>query len=103
STSQNKFNYNTHSTMNLNSINNTAPTVSSGTKTVINPSFTATFTRLLFKVVNAPQKTIPANLAPYFGPTGFTCTNATAKKHLKNYEFLILPNGTSTKNCGFAQ
>jgi hypothetical protein len=87
----------------LNSINGTAPTVGTGKATVINPAFTATFTRVLFEVVNSPtQGTIPANLAPYFGPTGFTCTNATAKKDLKNYGFLVLPAGTTAGHCGFA-
>lgn len=100
---QNKFGCNTHGTMVLNSINGTAPTTGTGTGTTINPAFTATFTRLLYDVVNAPQGTIPSSLAKYFGPTGFTCTNATAKKHLKNYGFLNLPNGHALGDCGFAQ
>ena len=100
---QNKFGCNTHGTMVLNSINGTAPTVGIGGKTTINPAFTATFTRLLFDVVNAPAGTVPASLKSYFGPTGFTCTSAVAKKHLKSYGFLILPNGTATGDCGFAQ
>jgi ABC-type phosphate transport system substrate-binding protein len=100
---QNLFGCDTHGTMVLNSINGTKPTVGTGTGTVINPGFTATFTRLLFEVVNSAQGTIPAHLAPYFGPTGFTCTNATAKKDLKNYGFLVLPNGSGPGHCGFAQ
>ena len=101
--SQNKFGCNTHGTMNLNNINGTAPTTGVGGKTTINPGFTPTFTRLLFIVVNAPQGTVPASLKSYFGPTGFTCTGALAKKHLKSYGFLVLPNGTSAGDCGFAQ
>jgi hypothetical protein len=101
--SQNVFGCNTHGTMALDDINGTAPTVGTGGSTVINPAFTPTFTRLLYDVVNAKQGTIPANLAKYFGPTGFTCTNATAKKHLRNYGFLVLPNGTAAGDCGFAQ
>jgi len=100
---QNMFGCNTHGTMVLNSINGTAPTVGIGGRTTINPAFTATFTRLLFDVVNAPAGTVPASLKSYFGPTGFTCTSAVAKKHLKSYGFLILPNGTATGDCGFAQ
>jgi ABC-type phosphate transport system substrate-binding protein len=101
--SQNLFGCDTHGTMVLNSINGTKPTLGTGTGTVINPSFTATFTRLLFEVVNSPQGTIPAYLKPYFGPSGFTCNSATSTKDLKNYGFLKLPSGTSPGDCGFAQ
>jgi len=100
---QNMFGCNTSGTMKLNSINSTAPTLGTGANTRINPGFTPTFTRLLFIVVNAPQGTVPANLKSYFGPTGFTCTGPLAKKHLKSYGFLVLPNGTSAGDCGFAQ
>ena len=97
------FGCNTHGTMVLNKINGTAPTKGTGTSTVINPGFTATFTRILFEVVNANQGTIPASLAKYFGPTGFTCTNATAKTDLKHYGFFVLPNGTGPGDCGSSQ
>ena len=100
---QNMFGCNTSGTMKLNSINSTAPTLGTGANTRINPGFTPTFTRLLFIVANAPQGTVPASLKSYFGPTGFTCTGALAKKHLKSYGFLVLPNGTSAGDCGFAQ
>ena len=100
---QNMFGCNTSGTMKLNSINSTAPTLGTGANTRINPGFTPTFTRLLFIVVNAPQGTVPASLKSYFGPTGFTCTGALAQKHLKSYGFLVLPNGTSAGDCGFAQ
>jgi len=46
--------------------------------------------------------TIPAKLAPLFGPTRFTCTNAAAKLDLKNYGFAVLPAGTSPGDCGSA-
>jgi ABC-type phosphate transport system substrate-binding protein len=100
---QNLFGCNTHGTMALDSINGTAPTVGTGKSTTINPGFSATFTRLLFEVVNATQGTIPASLAKYFGPTGFTCSSAKAKTDLKNYGFLVLPSGSSAGDCGFAQ
>jgi len=87
----------------LNKINGTAPTMGTGTGTTINLNFTPGFTHLLFEVVNAPQGTIPAHLQPYFSPTGFTCTNSTAKAHLKDYGFLVLPNGSGPGDCGFAQ
>jgi ABC-type phosphate transport system substrate-binding protein len=99
----NLFGCNTRGSMMLNDINGTAPTVGTGKGTTINPAFTSTFTRLLFEVANAPQGTVPASLAPLFGPSGFTCTNSTAKLDLKNYGFLVLPNGTSPGDCGFAQ
>jgi ABC-type phosphate transport system substrate-binding protein len=99
---QNLFGCNLHGTMALDSINGTAPTVGTGKSTTINPGFTAGFTRPLFEVVNAPQGTVPSNLAPLFGPTGFTCTSSTAKTDLKNYGFLVLPAGTAPGDCGSA-
>ena len=67
----------------------------------VNPKFTATFTRLVFEVVNAPQGTIPASLKKYFGPTGFTCS-AKGKTDLQNYGFLALPAGATAGHCGAA-
>jgi ABC-type phosphate transport system substrate-binding protein len=102
---QNKFGCNTSGTMVLNSINGTKPTLGTGTGTVINPAYTATFTRLLYEVVNQPagNGTIPANLKPYFGPTGFTCNSLTSRKDLKAYGFLVLPKGGGPGQCGFSQ
>jgi ABC-type phosphate transport system substrate-binding protein len=100
--SQNLFGCNTHGTMVLNKINSTAPTTGSGANTRINPGFTATFTRLLFEVVNAPAGTIPASLKSYFGPTGFTCNSAKSSTDLRNYGFLVLPKGGGPGTCGFA-
>ena len=102
-TGKNMFGCDLHGTMVLDNLNGTAPTTGSGLKTKINPAFTATFTRLLFEVVNAPQGTIPTALKGYFGPTGFTCNSLTATKDLHNYGFLALPKGTSPGDCGFAQ
>jgi ABC-type phosphate transport system substrate-binding protein len=98
---QNRFGCNTHGTMNLNKINGTSPTVGTGSSTKVNPKFTATFTRLVFEVVNAPKGTIPASLKKYFGPTGFTCS-ARGKTDLQNYGFLALPAGTTAGHCGAA-
>jgi len=102
-TGKNMFGCDLHGTMVLDNLNGTAPTTGSGLKTKINPAFTATFTRLLFEVVNAPQGTVPTALKGYFGPTGFTCNSLTATKDLHNYGFLALPKGTSAGDCGFAQ
>ncbi len=100
--SQNKFGCATAGTMVLNKINGTLPTTGSGANTRINPGFTATFTRLLFVVVNAPAGTIPASLKSYFGPTGFTCNSAKSSTDLRNYGFLVLPKGGGPGTCGFA-
>jgi hypothetical protein len=99
---QNLFGCDTHGTMVLNNINKTAPTVGSGSSTKINPAFTVTFTRQVFDVVTAPQGTVPASIAKYFGRTGFTCTNAIAKTDLRNYGFRVLTPGTTAGHCGAA-
>jgi ABC-type phosphate transport system substrate-binding protein len=109
---QNLFGCNTHGVMQLNKVNGTAPTkpfplTNSSSNPVVNPGFTPTFSRLLFEVVpfstaSGNVNHIPSYLAPLFGPKGFTCTNATAKKDLANYGFRVLPTSTSNKagTCG---
>ena len=109
---QNAFGCDTRGTMVLNEINGTAPTkpwplTNSTTNPVINPSYTSTFSRLLFDVV--PYSTasgnvnhIAPNLAAIFGPKGYVCTNSTAIKDLKNYGFEVLPPATGNQagDCG---
>jgi ABC-type phosphate transport system substrate-binding protein len=102
---QNLFGCNTHGTMVLNEVNGTAPTTPfpltpTTTKAVINAGFTSAFQRFLFEVLNSPEFSIPAYLQKYFSPTGYVCTNATAKKDLQNYGFLVLPAGTAAGDCG---
>jgi ABC-type phosphate transport system substrate-binding protein len=109
---QNLFGCDEHGVMQLNKINGTAPTkpfplTNSSTGAVVNPGFTSTFSRLLFEVVPFSTATgnvnhIPPYLAPLFGPKGFTCTNATAKKDLLSYGFRVLPTSTTNKagTCG---
>jgi ABC-type phosphate transport system substrate-binding protein len=109
---QNLFGCDEHGAMQLNKINGTAPTkpfplTNSSKHPVINPGYTPTFSRLLFEVVPFSTATgnvnhIPPYLAPLFGPKGFTCTNATAKKDLLSYGFRVLPTSTSNKagTCG---
>jgi hypothetical protein len=103
---QNLFGCNTHGTMLLNRINNTSPTVGSGGNTKVNPKFTSTFTRFVYDVVDNPpgvtKPVVPPAIAKYFGPTGFSCTNTTAKNDLKKYGFLVLPPGTTLGHCGAA-
>jgi ABC-type phosphate transport system substrate-binding protein len=100
---QNLFGCNTHGTMVLKQINGVAPTTGSGTSTVINSSFPATFQRTVFEVVPFDPNTsdhIPGsesgapggvNLEPIFGASGFVCSNSRAKADLKNYGFLVTP------------
>jgi ABC-type phosphate transport system substrate-binding protein len=104
----NLFGCNTHGTLVVNPIT-VGGTASNPTtpfpptkKSTINLSFDPSFLLLVYEVVNAPKGTIPAKLAPYFGPTGYTCTNSTAKADLKNYGFAVLPAGTAPGNCGSA-
>jgi len=104
----NLFGCNIHGTLVLNPINDNG-TVSNPTtpfpptkKSTINSGFDPTFTYPLSEVVTAPAGTLPASLAPLFGPTGFTCTNPTAKADLKHYGYLVLTAGTSPGDCGSA-
>ena len=111
SKSQNLFGCDTHGTMALNKINGTAPTkpfplTNTSKNPVINKGFTAGFQRTLFEVVRSPESggvgSIPSYLKPFFGPTGWTCTNAKAKTDLQHYGFLVLPAGTTAGHCGSA-
>jgi ABC-type phosphate transport system substrate-binding protein len=100
---KNLFGCDTHGTMVLKQINGVAPTTGSGAKTVINPSFPATFQRIVFEVTPFDPATtdhIPGaesgapggvNLEALFGASGFVCKNAAAKTDLKNYGFLVTP------------
>ena len=99
---KNLFGCNTHGTMVLKQINGVAPTTGTGTGTVINSSFPATFQRTVFEVVpydpatsdHIPGATSPVggvNLEAIFGASGFVCTSSTAKADLKNYGFLVTP------------
>jgi len=104
----NLFGCNIHGTLLLNPINDNG-TVSNPTtpfpptkQSTINSGFDRAFTYPLSEVVTAPQGTVPASLAPLFGPTGFTCTNSTAKADLKHYGYLVLPAGTAPGYCGSA-
>ena len=96
---KNLFGCNTHGTMVLKQINGVAPTTGTGSGTVINASFPATFQRTVFEVVpydpatsdHIPGATSPVggvNLEAIFGASGFGCTNTT---DLKNYGFLVTP------------
>lgn len=113
----NLFSCDTHGTMLLNMVNHTAPTKPfplpakcGKTCPVVNPKFTANFTRSLFVIVPFPKKStsqvngIPKYLLAFFGPKGFTCTSKTAKRDLMNYGFVVFPAGSKTghtiNHCG---
>jgi ABC-type phosphate transport system substrate-binding protein len=102
---QNLFGCDKHGTMVLDKINGTNPTTpypltNTSKGAVINAGFTSTFQRFLYEVVVSTQPSLPSYLVPYFGSTGFVCTNSTAKKDLKNYGFLVLPAGAAAGDCG---
>jgi ABC-type phosphate transport system substrate-binding protein len=109
---QNLFGCDTHGTMSLNKVNNTNPTTpfpltNTSKNVVINTKFTATFQRLLFEVVpfstaSGNVRHIASNLAKFFGPKGYVCSNKTAITDLKNYGFRVLPTATTNKagTCG---
>jgi ABC-type phosphate transport system substrate-binding protein len=110
-TGQNLFGCNTHGTMVLDKINGTAPSkpfplTNTSKNPVVNPGFTAGFKRTLFEVVRSPESggvgTIPSYLKPFFGPTGWVCTNATAHTDLQHYGFIALKAGTAAGDCGSA-
>ena len=104
----NLFGCNIHGTLVLNGITGSGGVTNPTTpfpptkQSTINAGFDHTFTYPLSEVVSAPQGTVPASLAPLFGPTGFTCTNSTAKADLKHYGYLVLPAGTAPGDCGSA-
>ncbi len=99
--SQNEFGCDTHGTMVLNSISGTPPTSPfplpskcATTCPIVNKDFTAVMTRSLYVVVPfGSDNGIPTNLAPLFGPSGFTCS-AAAKPILQDYGFIVFPKGT---------
>ena len=93
---QNKFGCDTHGNMVLRSINGTAPTTGTGTKTVINAHFSAKFVRNVFVVVRwaSTANNIPKYLQPFFSSAtkhGWVCGNSRAHQDLINYGFLPTP------------
>jgi|SRR5215469_2538751 len=96
---QNLFGCNTHGNMVLRNIDGTVPTTGTGTKTVINSSFSPSFIRTVFEVVRFSSSTanhIPSNLEKFFASStntvkGWVCTNSTAKTDIRNYGFLTTP------------
>lgn len=96
---QNKFGCNADGALVLNKINNTSPIINTGTTSnpnfVTNPKFTGSFIRTLYDVVryNSSAATFHENAAEaaFFGPKGYYCTNAAAKKDLVSYGFMTTP------------
>lgn len=95
---QNKFGCDTHGAMLLRNVNGTKPTTGTGSKTVINPKFSANYVRTVYDVVRfaKTRDNIPGYLEPFFASAfaktkGWTCSSATAKQDLINYGFLPTP------------
>ncbi len=90
---KNRFGCDTHGTMVLHSINKTAPTVGTGSKTTVNRSFTPAFVRTVYVVVRwaKTKDNIPSYLESLFGAHGWTCTSKAARADLLNYGFLPTP------------
>jgi ABC-type phosphate transport system substrate-binding protein len=91
---QNLYGCNLNGNLRLNSINGTKPTAGTPPNVVINPFFTSRFVFTVYDVVrwSATADHIPPYLEPIFGAKGYTCANATAKKDLRNYGFMVLPS-----------
>ncbi len=77
----------------LRSINKTAPTVGTGSKTTVNRSFTSLFVRTVYIVVRwaKTKDNIPTYLESLFGSHGWSCTSKAARADLLNYGFLPTP------------
>jgi ABC-type phosphate transport system substrate-binding protein len=93
---QNRFGCDTHGNMLLRKINGTQPTNGTGSKTVINPHFTANFVRTVYAVVRwaTTKDHIPAYLEGFFGSAshhGWVCGTKAAHQDLINYGFLPTP------------
>jgi ABC-type phosphate transport system substrate-binding protein len=90
---QNKFGCDTHGSMVLKDINGTVPTTGTGSKTVINKSFSPAFLRTIFNVVRwaSTADNIPSYLDKFFGAKGWICTSSAAKTDLLHYGFLATP------------
>ncbi len=93
-----RFGCDEHGTLKINSINGTKPTVGSGAKQTINPSFSPDFINPIYDVVRwaSTGDNIPAYLEPLFASAhaktkGWLCTNKTATQDLINYGFLPTP------------
>jgi hypothetical protein len=105
---QNLFGCDARGTMVLGQIDGVSPTTGTGTNTMINPSFPASFERILYDVVPYDPSTadhIPGpesgarggvDLEKIFGATGWACTSPAARTDIKNYGFVPI------STCGSA-
>ena len=112
---QNLFGCNLTGVLQLNPIGTSNPTkpfppppAPCGTScAAINPSFNASFQRVIYDVVRFSGSTpdhIPSYLEKFFGAAtaatkGYVCANSTAKTDLKNYGFRVFAN-TAPTHCG---
>jgi ABC-type phosphate transport system substrate-binding protein len=86
---QDDFGCDENGVMNLNSIQGTAPTVTTKGFVTINPKFDPTFDRLLYDVVpfNTKKDPIPSSLARFFSPKGWLC-RSNQDHIIEDYGFL---------------
>jgi len=95
---QNKFGCDAHGSMVLHEISGVAPTTGTGSKTVINTAFPATFQRTVYDVVRwaSTADNIPAYLEKFFASStastkGWICKSSQAATDIRNYGFLTTP------------
>jgi hypothetical protein len=100
----NRYGCDLHGTMALGEIGGAAPTAGSGLATRINPAFPAAFEEPLYEVVPYDPNTLDhipgsepgapggVNLETIFGASGWVCTSPGARKDIRSYGFITLPN-----------
>ncbi len=95
---KNEFGSDLHGTLQVRSLNGTAPTVGKGVNTTINTKFTPDFIRTLYDVVRwaSTKDNIPAYLEPILASAhakvkGWICSSPVAQKDITDYGFLNTP------------
>jgi ABC-type phosphate transport system substrate-binding protein len=85
----NAFGANLTGVLGLNKIDGQNPTTG-GKVPTINTKFPSAFFRTLYDVVRGTHAISNPHLVALLGPKGYVCTNATAKKDITNYGFLLV-------------
>jgi ABC-type phosphate transport system substrate-binding protein len=83
---KNAFGSNVTGFLGINKISGISPITSAKVPT-INPNFPSGFFNTIYNIVQG-RKSIDPRLVPLFGPKGWLCTSATAKKDIVDYGFL---------------
>ena len=87
---KNAFGSNLTGFLGINKISGISP-ITTAKVPVINPKFPSSFFRTIYDVVRGTHKIDP-RLVGLLGPKGYVCTNATAKKDITNYGFILDPH-----------